>query len=69
MFSNLVRISGPGGAEEMDLINKISEAIFITLKYKKKIEQKLTVVKTLRKKHHRSVSSSKHKKRSGRRRH
>jgi hypothetical protein len=41
VFSNLVRISGPGGAEEMDLINKISEAIFITLKYKKKIEQKL----------------------------
>ena len=41
VFSNLVRISGPGGAEEMDLINKISEAIFITLKHKRKIVKKL----------------------------
>lgn len=41
VFSNLVRISGPGGAEEMDLINKISEAIFITLKHKRKIAKKL----------------------------
>jgi len=41
VFSNLVRISGPGGAEEMDLINKISEAIFITLKHKRKIAKKI----------------------------
>ena len=41
VFSNVVRISGPGGAEEMDLINKISEAIFITIKHKRKIDHKL----------------------------
>jgi hypothetical protein len=41
-FSNLVRISGnAGGGEEMDLINKISEAIFVNMKHVKKIPHKL----------------------------
>jgi DNA-directed RNA polymerase len=41
VFSHMVRISGPGGGEEMDLINKISEAIFVTIKHKRKINHKL----------------------------
>lgn len=42
VFSNLVRISGSGGgAEEMDLINRISEAVFINMKHKRKIVHKL----------------------------
>ena len=36
VFSNLVRISGSGGgAEEMNIIQQISEAIFIYMKYQK----------------------------------
>ena len=42
VFSNLVRISGSsGGAEEMELINNISEAIFIYMKHVKKVSHKL----------------------------
>ena len=41
-FSNLVRLSGSGGGvEEMDIINRISESIFIHVKHKRKIEGRL----------------------------
>lgn len=41
-FSNLVRLSGSGGGvEEMDIINCISESIFIHVKHKRKIEGRL----------------------------
>ena len=41
-FSNLVRMSGhEGGVEEMDIINRISDAIFIHMKHKKKMETKV----------------------------
>lgn len=43
VFSNLVRIcgAGGGGGEEMELINNISEAIFINMKHVKTVSHKL----------------------------
>lgn len=42
VFSNLVRICGAGGGgEEMELINNISEAIFINMKHVKTVSHKL----------------------------
>jgi len=45
VFSNLTRIVGAEGAgEEMYLINKISDAILINLKYRGNIHKKLPVI-------------------------